>query len=69
MNGPILESPMLDVPFIIATDASNTGLGAVLRTHHTALQWLENFRNPRCQVARWLERLIDFDFEVEQTHF
>ena len=35
-------------------------------TDHSALQWLRNFKNPKCQVARWLEWLSDFDFEVEQ---
>ena len=37
----------------------------LVRTDHSALQWLRNFKNPRGQVARWLERLSDFDFEVE----
>ena len=35
------------------------------RTDHSALQWLKNFKSPRGQVARWLERLSNFDFEVE----
>ena len=29
------------------------------------LQWLKNFKNPMGQVARWLEKLTYFDFEVE----
>ena len=45
----------------------------LVRTDHSALQWLRNFKNPRDQLARWLERLSDFDFEVEhrpgQLHF
>ena len=118
MNAPILAFARLDVPFILDTDACDSGLGAVLsqvqdgkerviayaaralskaernysttrkellalvwgsehfetylysrrflaRTDHSALQWLKNFKNPRGQVARWLERLSDFDFEVE----
>jgi len=35
------------------------------RTDHNALRWLRNFKGPRGQVARWLERLSDFDFEVQ----
>ncbi|KRZ61857.1 Transposon Ty3-G Gag-Pol polyprotein [Trichinella nativa] len=31
---------------------------------HNSLRWLRNFREPEGQVARWLERLAEFDFEV-----
>ena len=115
---PILAYPRLDVPFILDTDACDSGLGVVLsqfqggkehviafaahvitkaernystnrkellalvwgsehfetylygrrflaRTDHNALQWLRNFKNPKGQVARWLERLSDFDFVVK----
>ena len=37
------------------------------RTDHSALPWLENLKTSRSQVARWLERLSDFDFEVEHS--
>jgi hypothetical protein len=36
-----------------------------IRTDHSALQWLMNFREPQGQVARWLEKLQVYDFEVE----
>ncbi|KRY44988.1 Retrovirus-related Pol polyprotein from transposon [Trichinella britovi] len=34
------------------------------RTDHNALRWLRNFREPEGQVARWLERLAEYEFEV-----
>ncbi|MDD9817374.1 MAG: RNase H-like domain-containing protein [Gammaproteobacteria bacterium] len=37
----------------------------LLRTDHSALQWLLSFRQPEGQVARWLERLQQYDFSVE----
>ena len=33
-----------------------------LATDHASLQWLINFRNPSGLLARWLERLSEFDF-------
>ena len=35
-----------------------------LRTDHGSLTWLRNFREPEGQLARWLERLQELDFEV-----
>ncbi|MCD1431043.1 DDE-type integrase/transposase/recombinase [Klebsiella pneumoniae] len=37
----------------------------LLRTDHAALQWLLRFKNPEGQVARWIERLQEFDFDTE----
>ena len=37
-----------------------------LRTDHVAIRWLQNFKEPSGQLARWLERLSAFDFVVEQ---
>ena len=34
------------------------------RTDHAALQWLHNFKEPTGQVARWLERLAEFQYEI-----
>ena len=36
----------------------------VLRTDHSALQWLYSFKEPEGQTARWLEMLQEFDFQV-----
>ena len=37
----------------------------ILRTDHSALRWLHNFKDPDGLVARWLEKLAQFDYEVE----
>ena len=36
-----------------------------LRTDHHSLTWLMTFKEPQGQVARWLERLQEYNFEVE----
>ena len=37
----------------------------LLRTDHAALTWLLNFREPEGQLARWLETLQDYDFNIQ----
>lgn len=118
-TAPVLAHPDFSRAFILDTDASNTGIGAVLsqideggaeravaygsrllskperrycvtrrellavvyftrqfrpylagrhfilRTDHGSLAWLRNFKEPEGQLARWLERLQEFDFEIE----
>ena len=117
-SGPVLISPDISKTFLLDTDASDVGIGAVLsqmkdekecvvayfsqslsksernycttrkellavvkavkhfryyllgkpfivRTDHSALQWLRNFKEPEGQVARWLERLQEYEFEVK----
>lgn len=34
-----------------------------VRTDHQSLRWLQNFREPEGQVARWQEQLQEFDFD------
>jgi len=41
------------------------GRSFVLRTDHAALRWLLSFRVPEGQIARWLERLQQYNFWVE----
>ena len=36
----------------------------ILRTDHGLLTWLKNFKEPEGQMARWLERLQEFDFTI-----
>ncbi|UYV73793.1 K02A2.6-like [Cordylochernes scorpioides] len=115
---PMLAYPDPGEPFILDTDASNTGLGAVLsqtqdgverviayfsktlskpernycvtrrellaivksiehfhhylygqkfllRTDHAALRWLLNFKSPEGQLARWIQRLQEYDMEIQ----
>ena len=115
---PILAYPDEKKPFILDTDASDVGIGAILsqvqggqerviayasrslakaergycvtrkellavvyfvkffkhylygtkfllRTDHGSLRWLCNFRNPEGQIARWLEVLGTYDFEIQ----
>ena len=35
-----------------------------MRTDHSALQWLRTFNEPVGQVARWLEQIAEYDFEI-----
>lgn len=35
----------------------------VVRTDHQSLKWLQNFRDPEGQIARWQQQLQEYDFE------
>ena len=36
-----------------------------LRTDHGALTWLMSFKEPEGHMARWLEKLQEYDFEIK----
>jgi hypothetical protein len=40
------------------------GIRFLVRTDHSALNWLLHFKNPEGQIARWLEFLATYDMEV-----
>ena len=35
-----------------------------LRTNHGSLTWLRKFKEPKGQLAQWLERLQEFNFDI-----
>ena len=37
----------------------------LVRTDHSSLRWLLNFKRPEGQIARWLEELSQYDFHIE----
>lgn len=37
----------------------------LVRSEHGTLRWLINFKNPEGQIARWLEVLSTYDFEIQ----
>ena len=36
----------------------------IVRTDHSALQWFRTFKKPVGQVARWIEQLAEYNFEI-----
>ena len=36
-----------------------------VRTDHQRLTWLVNFRHPEGQIARWLEKLSQYNMKIE----
>uniref|UniRef100_A0A5S6QWK9 RNA-directed DNA polymerase n=1 Tax=Trichuris muris TaxID=70415 RepID=A0A5S6QWK9_TRIMR len=41
------------------------GVKFSVRTDHNCLIWLKNFKEPEGQVARWMERLAEFNMEIK----
>ena len=36
-----------------------------IRTDHSFLKWIQNFKNPEGMIARWLSVLSTYDFDIE----
>ncbi|KAL5479408.1 hypothetical protein EMCRGX_G022928 [Ephydatia muelleri] len=78
INCPVMSpQPAARKHFMLDTDASDMGIGAILsqvqddggvhftlRTDHGSLVWIQNFKEPEGQLARWLERLQEYTFTV-----
>ena len=37
----------------------------ILRTDHHSLKWFKTFKRPEGILARWIETLVEFDYEIE----
>ncbi|GBM39276.1 Transposon Ty3-I Gag-Pol polyprotein [Araneus ventricosus] len=69
-SSPILTYPRTDKDFILDTDAKHFhhylyGQKFLLRTDHASLRWLLNFKEPEGQIVRWIQRLQEYDFEIQ----
>jgi len=38
-----------------------------VRTEHNAMKWLQSFKEPEGQVARWLEMLSQYNYRIEHS--
>ena len=53
------------VPFVDHFRYYLLGQRFILRTGHHSLKWLMLFKEPQRQMARWLDGLQEFDYEVD----
>ncbi|GFY26821.1 retrovirus-related Pol polyprotein from transposon 297 [Trichonephila clavipes] len=60
-SSPILIYPQPDKPFILDTDASNEGVGAVLSQEIDGQERVVAYWS---QVARWIQRLNEYYFDI-----
>lgn len=54
-QAPILALPDFSAPFVIETDASRAGMGAILSQHHHPLAF---FRKPFCSKLLWASTYV-----------
>ncbi|GBM22032.1 Retrovirus-related Pol polyprotein from transposon 297 [Araneus ventricosus] len=70
ITSPILTYPRTDKEFILDTDASNEGIGAVLsqkigNEECVIAYFSKSLGKPKGQIARWIQRLQEYDFEIQ----
>ena len=49
----------------VPSRVKKNGRPFTVRTDHNALKWLQSFKEPEGQVARWLEMLAQYDYRIE----
>ncbi|GBN01476.1 hypothetical protein AVEN_209205-1, partial [Araneus ventricosus] len=65
-SSPILTYLRTDKDFILDTDASNEGIGAVLSQNTgNEERVIAYFSKILGQIARWIQRLQEYDFEIQ----
>ena len=52
------------VPFVHHFRSYLLGQYFLLQTDHSSLIWLQNFKEPEGWLARWIEKLQEFNFTV-----
>ncbi|GBM45246.1 hypothetical protein AVEN_213073-1, partial [Araneus ventricosus] len=73
ITSPVLTYPRTDKEFILDTDASNEGIGAVLsqkigNEECVIAYFSKNLVKPErnyCVTPRWIQRLQEYDFEIQ----
>ncbi|GBN69688.1 Retrovirus-related Pol polyprotein from transposon 297 [Araneus ventricosus] len=69
ITSPVLTYPRTDKKFILDTDTSNEGIGAVLSqkigNEECVIAYFSKSLGNQGQIARWIQRLQEYDFEIQ----
>ncbi|KAL5469185.1 hypothetical protein EMCRGX_G030403 [Ephydatia muelleri] len=60
----VLRNPAGTTEFILHFRHYLLGRQFTLRTDHSSIVWIQNFKEPEGQLARWMEKLQEYDFKV-----